>query len=106
MDGTASGINSSDTMEADIGEPIEERELISEIEGENHGLSITNLCLSFSESVTYFILIVLSSETLEHFVSLETVIDSTKVSLNFLSSGAFPSDVDFLLLKTPDFFLL
>jgi len=38
MDGTASGINSFDTMEADIGEPIEERELISEIEGENHGL--------------------------------------------------------------------
>ena len=67
MDGTASGINSFDTMEADIGEPIEERELISEIEGENHGLSITNLYLSFSVSVTDFILIVLSSETLEHF---------------------------------------
>ena len=38
MDGTASGINSSDTMEADIREPLEERELISEIEEENHGL--------------------------------------------------------------------
>ena len=67
MDGTASGINSSDTMEADIGEPIEERQLISEIEGENHGLSITNLCLSFSVSVTDFILIVLSSENTRTF---------------------------------------
>ena len=62
MDGTASGINSSDTMEADIGEPIEERELISEIKGENHGLSITNLCLSISVFVSDFILTVLFSK--------------------------------------------
>ena len=32
MDGTASGINSSDTMGADTGESIEEKELVTDIE--------------------------------------------------------------------------
>ena len=45
MDCTVSGLNSFDTERSDTGLSFAKLELATEKEEENHGLSVTNLCL-------------------------------------------------------------
>ena len=105
MDCTTSGLNSFDTKGSDIGISFEEIELLTEKEGENHGLFITNLCLSISVSLLDFISTVIFPEYLEHFVSSMFEILSLRITFVFLSHKVVPSVFGFLLFGSPDFFL-